>query len=355
MTLNKHLYCFILSTIGLSLGGCFPIPVESPSSDLPASQAASARPITSTADADLIAEAKIHFQPLMTPPDSSTPQVKLGKMLFFEARLSLNNTLSCKSCHNLESFGVDQRATSLGHIGQTGTRNAPTVLNASLNSSQFWDGRAKSLKDQAGQPILNPLEMAMPNEAAVLAKLEKIPGYVKAFQAAFPDQEKPLTYSNLSQALASFEETLLTPSRFDSFLKGDSQSLTESEKTGLKTFMNRGCVACHFGPGLGGQRFHKFGVMEPYKHQQDLGLYEVTKKNRDKYLFKVPLLRNITQTAPYFHDGKIRDLKEAVQIMIKTELGTEFSNAEIENLLAFLKSLTGEVPTEARSAPVLPN
>jgi cytochrome c peroxidase len=352
MDIQKRLSLFILTTFALGLGGCFPISVESPSST-PASSATAYTP----ADAALLAEAQIHFQPLIAPspaqPDQ-VAQVKLGKMLFFEPRLSLNNTLSCKSCHNLETFGVDRRSTSLGHVGQTGTRNAPTVLNASLNTSQFWDGRAKDLKDQAGQPILNPLEMAMPNEATVLARLEKIPGYVKAFQAAFPGQQQPLTYANLSQALASFEETLITPARFDRFLSGDSQSLSISEKAGLKTFMNRGCVACHFGPGLGGSRFHKFGIIAPYKHQQDLGRYEVTKAARDRYLFKVPLLRNIEHTGPYFHDGKIKDLKEAIQIMVKTELGTEFSNQETDTLEAFLKSLSGEVPAAAKSAPVLP-
>lgn len=349
MDIQKHLSLSLLTSFALGLGGCFPVSVESPSST-PASSATAYTP----ADAALIAEAQLHFQPLIAPSPAEPNQVALGKMLFFEPRLSLNNTLSCKSCHNLETFGVDRRSTSLGHIGQTGTRNAPTVLNASLNTSQFWDGRAKDLKDQAGQPILNPLEMAMPNEAAVLARLEKIPGYVKAFQAAFPGQQ-PITYANLSQALARFEETLITPSRFDKFLQGDSQSLTTSEKAGLKTFMNRGCVACHFGPGLGGSRFHKFGIIAPYKHQQDLGRYEVTKAARDRYLFKVPLLRNIEHTGPYFHDGKIKDLKEAIQIMVKTELGTEFSNQETDTLEAFLKSLSGEVPAAAKSIPILPD
>lgn len=350
----RFLHTLLLTTLALT--ACFPAPLDSPS--VPPASSTESQDSTqappSTADAALIAEARIHFEPLPAPPQNPTPQVKLGKMLFFEPRLSHNKSLSCKSCHNLETHGVDRRATSPGHIGQMGTRNSPTVFNASLNQSQFWDGRAKDLVEQAGQPILNPLEMAMPSEAAVLARLKQIPGYVQAFQAAFPDQANPMTYVNLSTALARFEETLLTPARFDRFLQGDSQSLTEPEKKGLKTFMNRGCVACHDGPGLGGKRLHKFGIMAPYQHQQDLGRFEVTKQNRDRYLFKVPLLRNIEKTGPYFHDGKVADLKEAVKIMIETELGTEFSNTEIENLLAFLKSLTGDIPAEVISAPVLP-
>lgn len=349
-SVKSTLFLLVLSGFATYLASCIPASEVSPESSVATPQAT-----TAPADSALIAEARIHFEPLKPAPNSDTEQVKLGKMLFYEPRLSVNNTISCKSCHNLETYGVDQRVTSPGHIGQMGTRNAPTVLNASLNQSQFWDGRAKDLVEQAGEPILNPLEMAMPNEAAVIARLKTIPAYVSAFQKAFPDQPSPISYTNLRQALARFEETLLTPSRFDRFLEGDSQSLSENEKTGLKTFMNRGCVACHYGPGLGGERFHKFGIMKPYQHQKDMGRFEVTQQARDRYLFKVPLLRNIEQTGPYFHDGKVKDLKEAIRIMADTELGATFSDAEIENLLTFLKTLTGEVPAEAKIAPVLAN
>lgn len=345
MALRTPLSLLIL--LGLTLMACLPTG-EKESKDSKAPPAA---------DAALIAEARIHFEPLSPAPQtnsSQSAQVALGKMLFFEPQLSLNKTLSCNSCHNLNTHGVDRRSTSPGHVGQLGKRNTPTVLNAHLNESQFWDGRAKNLSEQAKEPILNPLEMAMPNEAAVLTRLQNMPGYPAAFEAAFPGKQPALSYTHLSLALARFQETLITPSRFDRFLEGEAQSLTAQEKAGLKTFLNRGCVACHNGVGIGGNTFRKFGVMVPYQHQQDLGRYEVTKQIRDRYLFKVPLLRNIEHTAPYFHDGKVQTLKEAIQTMVKTQLGTAFSDQEIAGLEAFLKSLSGEVPASAKSVPVLP-
>lgn len=306
--------------------------------------------------AQLLLEARMHFKTLSAPePEAAAqPQAQLGKMLFFDPRLSQAGTISCSSCHNLASYGVDNRPVSIGHNFQRGTRNAPTVLNAALNFAQFWDGRAKNLAEQAKQPILNPIEMAMPNEAAVVQRLKSIPGYVQAFKEAFPEQAEPLSYANMAEAIARFEETLSTPSRFDRYLEGDQDSLSGNAKKGLRQFIQRGCIACHDGPGLGGRTYELLGVAEAYSDQADLGRFEVTHAERDKWLFKVPLLRNIAKTYPYFHDGKVWDLSEAIRIMGKTQLGQTFSDEEVGQLRAFLESLTGEIPEAAKTLPELP-
>ena len=309
-------------------------------------------------DADLLKQARTYFKPLPkeipAPKDNpTTPEkVELGKKLYYDPRLSLSGVISCNTCHNLATYGVDGVPTALGHKFRTGGRNSPTVLNAGFHIAQFWDGRAKTLEDQAKGPILAHVEMAMPNPDFVVQKVQSIPGYVEEFKKVFGDKN-PITYDNIAKAIAAFERTLVTPSRFDKFLKGDTNALTKKEKEGLKLFMEKGCAGCHNGVAVGGTMFAKFGVVRPYP-TPDLGKYKVTKKEADKYVFKVPSLRNIEMTYPYFHDGSVWDLKKAVKIMGETQLGIELTNDEIDKIVAFLKSLTGEVPKEARTMPVLP-
>jgi cytochrome c peroxidase len=309
-----------------------------------------------TPPAKLAADAKQYFKPLsaVTVPAAEMPKYELGRQLYHEPRLSASGAISCNSCHNLATFGVDNLPTSFGHNFQKGGRNSPTVLNAGLHTAQFWDGRAKDLAEQAKGPILNPVEMAMPNAAAVETRLKSIPGYVAAFKKAFPKAREAVTYDNMAVAIASFEKTLVTPARFDRFLQGDQKALNLAEQRGLRTFMDKGCVACHSGAAVGGGSFMKFGSVKPYANQKDLGRFDVTKKEADKFVFKVPSLRNITRTYPYFHDGAVSDLNEAIRIMGETQLGLTLSKAEIADIAAFLGSLEGTLPKAAQQLPVLP-
>ncbi|NKE73299.1 cytochrome-c peroxidase [Candidatus Manganitrophus noduliformans] len=311
-------------------------------------------------EADLIRQAGNFFKPLpekLSAPENNpaTPEkVLLGQMLFFEPRLSKSGAISCNSCHNLITGGVDNLPTSPGHMGQLGGRNSPTVLNAGVQFAQFWDGRAASLEDQAKGPILNPVEMAMPDESSVLARLRSIPEYVALFKKAFPGEKEPLTYDNVAKAIAAFERTLLTPSRFDDFLKGNAKALTDAEKKGLQLVIQKGCIACHNGVGAGGGQYQKFGIAEPYASSDDPGRFNVTKKETDRFIFKVPLWRNVTRTAPYFHDGAVWDLREAVRTMGKLQLKINLTEEEIDLIVAFLHSLEGTVPEAALKLPVLP-
>lgn len=286
------------------------------------------------------------FAPLPATADIAanpiTPQkVALGKKLFLDKRLSADKDISCNSCHDLNTFGVDNKPTSEGHKGQKGNRNSPTVYNAALHASQFWDGRATTVEDQALGPILNPVEMAMASDKAVIERLKADKGLQKEFAAAFPDEKDPLSYKNVGRAIGAFERTLLTPSRFDAYLKGDDNALTQAEKDGGKFFVQTGCTACHNGVVVGGQMFQKLGLVKPYE-TKDLGRYEVTKNESDKFFFKVPSLRNVEKTAPYFHDGSVATLEDAVSRMAEYQLGRNLSQQDVESIVTFLKSLTAE-------------
>jgi len=273
-----------------------------------------------------------------------TPEkIALGKKLYHEKKLSLGGDLTCASCHGLDTFGVDNKQFSTGHKGQLGGRNAPTVLNAGLHVAQFWDGRAADLEEQALGPVLNPVEMAMPDAASVEKVLKTTSDYVASFQLAFPGEKDPVTFKNMGKAIAAFERTLTTPSRFDEFLAGDRQALNAIEQHGLRTFMNAGCVSCHSGVGVGGGTFQKLGAVKPFP-TKDLGRFEVTKAEGDKHLFKVPSLRNIEKTGPYFHDGSIKTLDAAIMAMGKHQLGKDLSKEEVKSIATFLKALTGRVP-----------
>lgn len=283
-------------------------------------------------------------------------KVILGQALFFDKRLSKEQNISCNSCHNLNTYGVDNMKTSPGDDGTLGDRNSPTVLNAAFHIAQFWDGRAHDVEEQAGGPVLNPVEMAMPNEKIVVERLTKVSGYKEMFAKAFPDEKDPINYSNMTKAIGAFERKLITPSKFDNFLNGDLQALSEEEKSGLQTFMDKGCITCHSGPLLGGTMFQKFGLFGNYwEYTQsktvDEGKFKVSGVESDKYVFKVPSLRNIEKTYPYFHDGSINDLHESISVMGKTQLNQDINSEDLDKIAVFLKALTGEVPEAYTKAP----
>lgn len=267
--------------------------------------------------------------------------VKLGERLYFEKRLSANNSISCNSCHRVDQNrgGVDNEATSPGAFGKRGGRNSPTVLNAAFQSAQFWDGRAENLEAQAKGPILNPIEMAMSADNEVISRLRGLTEYEELFAKAFPGRENNINYDNVARAIAAFERTLITRDRFDDFLKGDDQALAPTELSGLKLFLETGCTACHSGPTLGGSQFQKIGLIHKYE-TPDIGRYEATKNEEDKYKFKVPMLRNIAITGPYFHDGKLKTLEETVKTMAWLQLDKQLPDEQIRDLTAFLNTLT---------------
>ena len=287
-------------------------------------------------------------------PKDTAPQVALGRLLFFDPRLSKNHDVSCNTCHVLSAYGVDGKAVSNGHRGQHGTRNSPTVFHAAGHVAQFWDGRAPTLEAQASAPVLNPVEMAMPDEARVARTLASIPEYRALFREAFPRERHPVRLDTAARAIAAFERTLTTRSRFDRYLAGDKSALSGAELRGLSTFLTAGCTTCHNGPALGGTSFQRLGLVEPYPDAHDSGRFEVTKDEEDRMKFRVPTLRNVARTGPYFHDGSVRELAEAVRRMGRYQLGRHLSDAEVKDLVAFLESLTGELPALLVTPPQLP-
>lgn len=314
------------------------------------------------ADPALVTQAQAFFKPIpygvpalkgnvVTPARS-----ELGRILFFDPRLSKSGTVSCFSCHHLGIGGDDNLPTSFGHRWQKGPRNSPTVFNAVFNAAQFWDGRAEDLKAQAKGPIQNPLEMA--NDAPlVVALLKSMPEYAQRFKEAFPEDPEPISFDNVAMALESFEATLVTPdSRFDLLLKGDSNALRAKELQGLQLFISKGCVACHNGVNLGGQAYFPFGVVKApdakVRPESDRGRFSVTKTESDSYVFRAAPLRNVALTAPYFHSGEVWDLKEAVSIMGSSQLGATLTPAEVDQIAEFLHTLTGKAPTI--QVPALP-
>ena len=281
----------------------------------------------------------------MPGAEQDTPMlVDLGKKLYFEKALSKNGTQSCNSCHAVDGgrAGVDNEPTSPGAFGKRGDRNSPTTLNAGFHMAQFWDGRAPDLKEQAKGPILNPVEMAMPAEPVVVERLKADKDYPRLFAAAFAGESDPVNYENLARAIAAFERTLITRDRLDDFLKGQTTALTSAELKGLHKFLSLGCTTCHNGPLLGGNSYQKVGLIKPYENQSDVGRSGVTKDDDDKFKFKVPSLRNIAATYPYFHDGRIGTLNEAVRRMGELQIGIQLTPEQEADLVAFLKTLTGK-------------
>lgn len=314
------------------------------------------------AQTDLLERARQQFKPIPAeapalPGNPASPgKVELGKMLYFDPRLSASHAISCNSCHDLGRGGADEHSTSIGHHWQHGARNSPTVLNAVFNTAQFWDGRAKDLEEQAGGPLVNPVEMASA-KAHIVEQLQGIPGYVDAFKKAFPNDKDPLSLANAQKAIAVFEATLITPNApFDRFLQGDANALTAEQKDGLTLFLDKGCSACHNGINVGGGMYMPFGVVEKpgaeFLPPEDKGRFAVTNTPSDEYVFKVPTLRNIALTRPYFHTGKSWDLRQAVAVMGTSQLGAKLNDSEIDRITAFLGSLTGDQPKI--TYPVLP-
>jgi len=279
--------------------------------------------------------------PPKCPGERDNPaRVRLGRKLFFDKRLSADRTVSCDTCHPLVGSGAYPGSTARGVSGKHGERNSPTVFNAGLQFAQFWDGRAADLVAQAKAPMFNPNEMNMPAEAELLRRLREVRAYQKLFPQAYPQATDPLTVENLAAALAAFERTLITRDRFDDFLKGSNRALNREERKRLETFLATGCGKCHDGPGLGGTSFQKLGVHHAYANTSDLGRARVTHEEADDYKFKVPSLRNVALTAPYFHDGQVVTLHSAVRQMAYLQLDIQLSPADVESITTFLRTLS---------------
>ncbi|HWB79656.1 MAG TPA: cytochrome c peroxidase [Nannocystaceae bacterium] len=328
---------------------------------------APSKPKETISPAALIDRARPLIQAL--PPQADNPanpltdaKIELGRMLYFDPRLSKGQGLSCNTCHVLTHYGIDTREqsgarskTSEGHRKQFGERNTPTVYNAAFALAQFWDGRAADVEQQAGMPIVNPVEMAMANPEGVVAVIKSIPGYAPLFQAAFPDASDPLTYENIGKAIGAFERKLVTPAAFDKFMKGDTSALDEDQMRGLKLFLDVGCTQCHTGPAIGGTQFQKLGSVKPWPNLVDTGREKHTGAAADRYFFKVPTLRNVAETGPWLHDGSIGTLEKMVELMSEHQTSRgKLSAEETRLLVAFLGALTGELPREYIAEPKLP-
>ncbi|MGB5703528.1 MAG: cytochrome-c peroxidase [Polyangiales bacterium] len=293
-------------------------------------------------------------EPILPLPDSADvdmDKVLLGRSLYFDTALSGDGTVSCATCHMLEHGGAEPRKTSTGIGGQVGPINSPTVLNSSYNFVQFWDGRAKDLQEQAAGPVENPAEMGA-KWPDVVERLKKNEEYATAFTKLYQDG---ITKDNATDAIAEYEKSLITPSRFDAYLKGDDAAITDAEKKGYATFKEVGCTACHSGILAGGSMFQKLGLVKDYFKDRgteiteaDLGRYNVTKKDQDKHFFKVPTLRNVELTSPYLHDGSRATLEETVKVMGTYQLGRDLTDAQVNSIVTFLKSLTGTLPAHAK-------
>jgi cytochrome c peroxidase len=321
-------------------------------------------PTLAAADPDLRAQARALFEPLpraMTTPDNPlTPdKVALGRMLFFEPRVSADGTVSCSRCHLPQLYGTDGLPTSIGAEHRVNPRNAPTVLNAALQFVEHWRGDRASVEDQAQKALIGPPSFGNPSYEAAMARLKAIPGYAGLFARAFPGPQDPVTPENWAKAIGAYERTLVTPAPFDAWLAGADAALTADARAGLQEFIQAGCAACHRGVGVGGGLFQKFGVVEDYWKATgsttiDQGRFDVTHHPVDTYVFKVPSLRNVARTPPYFHDGSVATLPEAVRVMARVQLGKTLSDAQVSRIVAFLESLSGEPPKDFAEAPVLP-
>lgn len=303
------------------------------------------------------------YKPMFAPLPAEVPakdnelteaRINLGRMLYYEDRISKGQKLSCNSCHKLDAYGQDNLPFSPGHDGTLGGRSSPPTYNAALHIAQFWDGRAPTVEEQAKGPVLNPVEMGMPDADFVVKVLKSMPGYVEAFKAAFPGEEDPVNYDNFGKAIGAFERKLLTPSRWDDFLRGQETALDEEEKKGFEAFAKAGCVTCHNGAGVGGHMYQKLGLVKAWPDLKDEGRAAETKQESDKFLFKVPSLRNITETGPYLHDGSVKELETIVKMMAEHQLGKTISDEETASIVTFLKALKGKIPHDYIAKPELP-
>jgi cytochrome c peroxidase len=316
-------------------------------------------------DAALLKQAQEIFQPLpkdgaSTESPTTRERVELGRALFFDARLTVDGNMSCSSCHQPAFYGTDALPKAIGVKQRPHPRNAPTVLNAGALNIIHWRGDRDSLEDQVAKAVTSPITSGQPDENAVINRLSRIAGYPPLFKAAFPDEAQPITLHNIANAISAYERTLLTPSPFDAYLAGNQEALSPAARAGLAKFISTGCVACHNGVGVGGAMFQKFGVVEDYwkatgSDPVDQGRAEITKDPADLYVFRVGSLRNVAMTPPYFHDGSVATLPEAVKVMARVQLGVTLSDADTREIVAFLESLTGELPANFATAPVLPS
>src|SRR5215510_4598613 len=315
-------------------------------------------------DAALLRQAQQIFRPL--PKDMGTADfpvtkewVRLGRLLFFDPRMTLDGNVSCATCHQPGLYGTDGLPTSIGVRQRPHPRNAPTVLNAAVQFVIHWRGDRQSLEDQVEQALTSPISSGQPDERAVIERLQRIPGYAALFKAAFPTDVDPLTVKNIAKAIGAYERALVTPSPFDAYLAGNVNALSAAARAGLETFIRTGCAACHNGAGIGGGMYRKFGVVEDYwiatgSQGIDKGRADVTKDPADLYVFRVASLRNVAMTAPYFHDGSVATLPEAVKVMARVQLGVKLKDSEVDDMIAFLNSLTGDLPADFATAPILP-
>ncbi len=345
--MHKHAVGLTFMSVAL-IAACAREPARKSTSDSALGEVALIR----SAELAVFAPLDTQIAGLGTVPDE--PIVTLGRALYNETLLSDSHDISCNSCHPLNGWGADGRKVSLGHDGHAGTRNAPTVYHASGQIAQFWDGRAQDVEAQAKGPILNPVEMGMTDSARVLEHLRATPEYVAMFRAAFPGERDAITYDNVGRAIGAFERKLATPSRWDRFLTGDSTALTADERMGLRTFLATGCQTCHAGKYVGGDRYMKAGLVNPWFSQADSGRFLVTRNPADLFVFKVPSLRNIEKTGPYFHDGSVASLNEAVRLMAYHQLGKSLDSAQVQSIVTWLASLTGDIPTRFIAFPQQP-
>jgi len=316
------------------------------------------------ADTELRAQALSIFRPLLkntsTTPDSvASRQVRLGRLLYFDPRASADGTVSCARCHQPALYGADGLPKSIGAEHRVHPRHAPTVLNAAIQFVQHWRGDRTSVEDQAMKALVAPPSYGNPSYESAIARIKAIPGYPTLFAQAFPGQTDAVTPENWGKAVGAYVRTLVTPSPFDGFLTGDDSAMSTSAQAGLRAFMQIGCAGCHNGAGVGGTMYQKFGVTEPYWNATgsgtvDKGRYDVTSDAADIYVFKVPTLRNVAMTPPYFHDGSVATLPEAVRVMARVQLGRTLTELEVRDLAAFLESLTGPLPDDFATIPTLP-
>jgi cytochrome c peroxidase len=315
-------------------------------------------------EAALLGQAQQNFKPL--PEDMGTPEfpttperVALGRALFFDPRLSLDGTVSCSRCHLPSLYGTDALPRAIGVENRLNPRNAPTILNAALQFADHWYGDRSSVEEQAAKSFLGNSSFGNPDFASVIAKIKAVPSYENMFAKAFPGEKHPTTQENTAKAIGAYERTLVTPSAFDAYLKGDAKALSPEAKAGLTEFIGTGCASCHNGVGIGGGMFQKFGSIDDYwkatkSKEVDKGRSSVTNNSADQYVFKVPMLRNVAMTPPYFHDGSVATVPEAVRIMAKVQLGKEINGANIKMIIVFLESLTGSLPENFATPPTLP-
>lgn len=343
---NQSLNFFAVFTLGaLASGGCGGAPPAKAPDGAPA---AAKQPAPLDPSAQLAGRAKAALGQLPSPPQSPPELVALGRKLFFEKGVSADGDVGCVTCHDREHFAADGLPKSKGAFGRLNARNAPTVFNAAYQFAEHWRADRESVEDQARRALLGPASFGLDSNETAVKLMRELP-YADAFQRVFPQSPAPISVENWGTAIGAYERTLLTPAPIDAFMAGDAHALSSQQQAGLTTFLDLGCARCHSGPLVGGDFTKKFGTVADYapltnSNPADAGRFDVTHNEADRFVFKVPSLRNVQKTAPYFHDGSVPELPRAIEIMAATQLGTQLSPQQLEDLVAFLGSLTGTIP-----------